>query len=535
MAFPLWLRSRGGFLVLAWLSFAVLAGCAHKKGGGATSSKVASSPRDTNAPIRFVVRFPAAVHPEPVTARVLLFLSRSGGREPRFALDFFNLQPVYAIDVTNWAAGTPLVFDRQAFRDPDALAFPGPLHRLPTGAYQAQVLIDLDGTQRDFATGPGNLFSKPMACTLWGDRGGEWQLTCDQRVEPEAELTDTDWIKWVKVKSDRLSRFHGRDVYLRAAVVVPPDYAKETERRFPTCYVVPGFGGRHTDARGWIGSEAGKRWQAGQAPLRMLRVFLDPDVPMGHSVFADSANNGPVGEALTQELVPEIERRFRAIPSAYGRFVAGHSSGGWSSLWLQVAYPDLFGGCWSTAPDPVDFRAFQTMNLYEDRNGHWTREGYPRPVARNREKVMQTFQQLNLWELVTGYGGQLDSFDAVFSPRGPDGRPLQIMDKRVGTIHREVAESWKRYDIRLVLESRWAELGPKLQGKIHIIAAGWDSFYLDPAVQLLRDFLSTKDHGGYVEILPGDHGSVMTERVKDRILKEMAEQFERSHASVSAP
>jgi hypothetical protein len=173
------------------------------------------------------------------------------------------------------------------------------------------------------------------------------------------------------------------------------------------------------------------------------------------------------------------------------------------------------------------------MNLYEDRNGHWTQEGYPRPVARNREKVLQTFQQLNLWECVTGYGGQLDSFDAVFSPRGTDGRPRQIMDKRLGTINREVAEYWKRFDIRLILESRWAQLGPRLQGKLHVIAAGWDSFYLDPAAELLKDFLSTKNHGGYVEIMPGDHGTVLTERVKERIENEMAEQFERGRKAGS--
>lgn len=516
-----------GALILTcmWLS-----GCAHPRAGTSRNRTQV----DTNAPIRFVVSFPSSLRAEPISARVLLFLSQSSSGEPRFALDFFNLQPVFAIDVTNWAAGTPLVFDRTAFRDPAALAFPGPLHRLPAGSYRVQALIDLDNTQRDFATGPGNLYSQPRTCLLAGEKGGDWNLVCDQRVAVPEEPADTDWIKWVKVRSERLSRFHGRDIFLRAGVVVPPEFAKEPARQFPACYLVPGFGGRHTDARGWLNSEAGKDWQAGKAPLAMLRVFLDPDVPLGHSVFADSANNGPVGEALIRELLPEIESRFRAIPQTYARFVAGHSSGGWSSLWLQVTYPEVFGGCWSTAPDPVDFRAFQTMNLYEDRNGHWTREGYPRPVARSREKLMVTFQQLNLWELVTGYGGQLDSFDAVFSPKGPDGRPLQIMDKRLGTLNRRVAEAWKRYDIRLILEQNWARLAPQLRDKLHVIGAGWDSFYLDPAVELLREFLQPKAIGGYVEILPGDHGSVMTKAVRDRLATEMAEAFERGRKSAGA-
>jgi hypothetical protein len=186
--------------------------------------------------------------------------------------------------------------------------------------------------------------------------------------------------------------------------------------------------------------------------LKSSENHLDPEVPLGHSAFANSANNGPVGDALVQELIPEIERRFRALPYPYGRFLAGHSSGGWSSLWLQVAYPDFFGGCWSAAPDPVDFRAFQTLNIYEARNGHWTPDGYPRPVARKDGKVATTVQRLNLWEYVVGYGGQLDSFNAVFSPRGEDGRPRPLMNKLTGALDPAAAEYWKRYDIRLILE-----------------------------------------------------------------------------------
>jgi len=257
----------------------------------------------------------------------------------------------------------------------------------------------------------------------------------------------------------------------------------------------------------------------------MLRVVLDPQVPLGHSVFANSANNGPVGDALVRELIPEIEKRFRAIPHAYGRFVTGHSSGGWASLWLQGTYPDFFGGCWSTSPDPVDFRFFQTMNLYEDRNGHWTREGYPRPLSRDKGKVAATFAQVNHWEYVVGYGYQLDSFNAVFSPRGPDGRPRPIMDKLTGAIDPEIAEHWKRYDIRRVLEEDWSSLEPTLKGKLHIITGASDTYYLETAAEALRDFLQTTEYGGYVEILPGTHGSYWTDSFQDRLDQEMADHF----------
>jgi hypothetical protein len=503
-------------------------GCAHPQKPEAVKpvAPVATF-TNANAPLRFVVSFPASIQTNPITARVLLFLTQNTNSEPRFAGGFFDLQPVYAIDVTNLAPGKTLVFSPDKFSAPDALAFPGPMERLDRGTWVAQALIDLDKTARDFNQGPGNLYSRAVRCELRGSSGGTVELLAN-RVVTNAPPKDTDWVKLVEVRSKLLSEFHGRDTKLRAAVILPSSYRTNTQARFPALYVVPGFGGDHQRAWSWINSSNGRKWQKGEVPLQMLRVILDPDVPLGHSVFANSANNGPVGDALVQELIPEIEKRFRIIPETRARFVTGHSSGGWSSLWLQVAYPDFFGGCWSTSPDPVDFRAFQTMDIYQDRNGHWTREGYPRPVARSRDQVRLNFPQLNLYEYVTGYGGQLDSFDAVFSPRGKNGNPRPVMNKLTGAIDREVATFWKRYDIRLQLQENWTQLGPKLRGKLHVLTGGWDTFYLEPAVELLRDFLNTTDYGGYVEILPGDHGTVLTEKVRQRIDREIAEQFKKN-------
>lgn len=517
---------------LIWCSSCLAAllhvGCAHSEKRTDTTawsaSPTASQTATNNEPLRFVVSFPPGVRSKPATGRALLFLTRQTGGEPRTSGMFGIDQIAYARNITNWNPGAPLVFESGQFRAPDALAYPGPLDSLEPGSYRAQALFDLDETNRDYNTGPGNLYSPVISCTLRGARGGTVELVMTNAIS-EKERKDTDWVKLVEVRSRLLSEFHGRETKLRAAVILPAHYADKAGARFPTLYQVPGFGGRHTSAWGWLDSSEGAKWKKGEVPLPMLRVILDPDVPLGHSVFANSANNGPVGDALVQELIPEIERRFRAIPSAPARFVTGHSSGGWSSLWLQVAYPDFFGGCWSTAPDPVDFRTFQTLNIYEDRNGHWTRDGLLRPLSRRRDRVQMTFNQLNLLEYVLGQGGQLDSFNAVFSPRGTNGQPRPVMDKLTGLVDRDVATHWKKYDIRRLLEDNWSTLGPKLKGKLHVIAGGWDTFYLNPATELLRDFLVTTDHGGYVEILPGDHGSFMTEKIRARIEREIADQF----------
>lgn len=511
--------------LIVWLLLVV--GCRAPSKPTVTVSQVATQDPKTE-PLRIVAWFPESVRAKPASGRVLLFLSRSSGGEPRLKMNWFDPEPVFAIDVTEMRAGECVTFLPSRFKSPDALAFPEPLGRLKPGTYYAQVLLDHDATRRDFNQGPGNLYSRPVTVELAGERGGTYNLVMDQVVQ-ESRHEDTEWVKFVKIRSRLLSEFHGRDVFLQAAVLLPHGYSNEPDRRYPAVYKIPGFGGRHDSLLGFASGKSSEweEWSTGKNPFRGVEVLLDPDVPLGHSVFANSANNGPVGDALVTELIPEVEKRFRLVTEARGRFVSGHSSGGWASLWLQVAYPEFFGGCWSTAPDPVDFRAYQTVNLYEDHNGHWTRDGYPRPVARTRYNTRLTMIQFNHMEYVLGYGGQLDSFDAVFSPKGTNGLPRPVMNKLTGVIDRQVVDYWKRYDIRLVLETQWATLGPKLRGKLHILGGAWDTFYLEPALEHLKAFLDTKAHGGTVEILPGDHGSFMTDAVRARIWKEMAEAFAR--------
>jgi hypothetical protein len=528
---------------LAWATaggLALVLGCSNlTTPRGATSpaaNRAENSPRpagDESDRLRFLVSFPEKVRSQPVTGRILLFLSTRSGVEPRRA-DYFHLPAAYGIDVTNLHPGDVVTFLPDKFRGNGALAFPDAMDRLPAGNYFVQALIDSDETMADFNAGPGNLYSTAVRCELDGSRGGTRELVADQVIRETPPL-DTDWVKLVEMRSTLLSEFHGREVKLRAAVILPSTFHDRVGDKFPALYVIPGFGGRHTDAWRWIQSPRGQRWQKGDVPLQMLRVVVDPHGPLGHTALANSANNGPVGDAFVRELMPEIERRFRGLPEPRARFLSGHSSGGWTSLWLQIAYSDLFNGCWSTAPDPVDFRAFQTVNIYDDRNGHWTRDGLARPVARTRTEAALSFARLNLWEYVTGWGGQLDSFNAVFSPRGPDGRPRRVMDKLTGVIDREVAGHWRRYDIRRVLQENWSNLSPDLMGKIHVIAGETDTFYLDEAVRLLGEFLRKTPQAGTVELVAGDHGSFMTDALRDRIDREIAERFAEKPAAPRTP
>ena len=466
--------------------------------------------------LAFQVRFSEQVCPTPFTGRVLVMLSKTS-REPRTGPNWFNPEPFFAKDVKDWKPGTPLVIDNSA------LGFPTTLDKLPAGTYSIQAVMD-HGLNRTIGTAPGNAFSKSQRLELQAPQGmGTIELLIEEPIKDRL-FQERDTIKLVDIESKLLSRFHGRPIRLRAGVVLPKSFASQPDKRYPIIYDVPGFSGNHFMAPLY-------QRNTENDGVEMLYVVLDPDCPTGHHVFADSANNGPCGKALIEELIPHIEQKFRAIGKPTARFVTGHSSGGWSSLWLQVAYPDFFGGCWSTAPDPVDFRDFQRINIYQPgENMFKDAQGQKRPIARRGSQPVQFYKPFSDMEEVMGHGGQLGSFEAVFSERGPDGKPKKLWDRQTGTIDSEVAKSWEKYDIRLVLERNWATLGPKLQGKLHVYMGDMDTFYLEGATRLLKDALVKLGSDAQVELFPGkDHGSLLDRSMRQRIAKEMADAFRRHH------
>ena len=270
---------------------------------------------------------------------------------------------------------------------------------------------------------------------------------------------DTHSIKKVEFLSPALTAFWGRPIVMRAGIVLPPDYGKDPQKLYPTVYHVHGYTGDYRDA--WrYGSFALTAMQAGKA-YPFVHVFLDASFPLGHTVFADSVNNGPWGQALTAELIPYLEQTYHLQPDPAARFLTGHSSGGWSTLWLQTTYPDFFGGTWSTSPDPVDLHNFTGVNATPGSkdNMYHRPDGTPHYLVRYDGKAIFTLEEFAKQEVVTGdYGGQFASFDAVWSPRGPDGRPLPMFDRKTGHLDQNVLIAWQKYDIRRNLEDHWDTL-----------------------------------------------------------------------------
>lgn len=477
-----------------------------------TNRATASEPK----PLVFQVRYSEKVCKGPFTGRVLVLLSQRVD-QPRNGPAWFGTEPFYAKDVKDWQPDTPLAIDHTA------IGFPATLDKLAPGTYTIQAVLD-HGLFRQIGSAPGNAYSKAVKRELHPRNSGAVDLLIEEQVG-EREFKERDNVKYVEIESKLLTAFHGRPIKLRAGVILPKSFATQAEKRYPVIYDVPGFGGTHFMALGY-GQNATEVDGA-----EMLYVVLDPDCPTGHHVFADSANNGPCGKALTEELIPYIEAKYRGIGKPTARFVTGHSSGGWSSLWLQVAYPDFFGGCWSTAPDPVDFRDFQMINIYQPGTNMFKDDkGQDRPIARAGRRPSLYYKPFSDMEDVMGHGGQLGSFEAVFSEKGPDGKPKKLWDRKTGAIDPDVAKSWEKYDIRLVLERNWATLGPKLKGKVHVYMGDLDTFYLEGATKLLKESQAKLGSDAVIELFAGrDHSSLMTSGLRRRIAKEMAEAFRKYH------
>ena len=470
--------------------------------------------------------------------------------EPRFLVnDFDNTAQAFGVTVDGLRPGTPVTFDARLTGYPiESLA------QLPPGEYWVQALFDryetfhrgdgkvvklpMDrGEGRNGSVSPGNPYSAPMKVRLDPRRGGTVALTLDKVNPPIPPVQDTKYVKHLRMRSELLSKFWGRDMYLGAIVVLPEGYDEHPNARYPLAVYHGHF---QTTVNGWRetppdpalppydadsvakycpnGHEGNwctrvgydrviqesdwrfyKEWTGAAFP-RVLMLTIQHANPFYDDSYAvNSENVGPYGDAITRELIPWVERQFRGIGQGWARALYGGSTGGWEVLGAQVMYPDDYNGAYTSCPDPIDFHGFTTVNIYEDRNAYWY-DGGPfrrseRPGHRdNLGNVRATVRQINHRELVvadrTRSGGQYDIWEAVFSPVGADGYPRRIWDKRTGEIDRDVAAYWREhYDLVHIMRRDWSRLGPKLRGKIEIYAGAHDNVYLNNAVYYAEDFL----------------------------------------------
>lgn len=517
----------------AVVALGALAACSSADQSPSATAGAASGP---NAALRVAVRFPAARSVDPLGGRLLLLVSRDSANEPRFQVsDGAATQLVFGTDVDGWAPDTDVTVDGAA------TGFP--LHSLaevPPDRYWVQAVLNRyetftrsdghtvklppdKGEGQVWNRKPGNLYSTPRWITLDGRAGAAEALVLDQEIAPITPPDDTRWIKHVTIRSERLSKFWGRDMEIGANILLPAGFDEHPNARYPLVVyhghfpatftgfreeapdpnLKPDFAARfNLSGYNRIQQEQAhqfyKDWTGPGFPRVILIEIRHPTPYYDDSYAVNSAAQGPYGDAIMYELIPEIEKRFRGIGQGWARITYGGSTGGWEAMAVQVMYPDEFNGAFAACPDPIDFRAYTVVNLYEDENayyptGAWKRT--PRPGSRNYlGHVNTTLEQMNQKEAALGSkgrsGDQWDIWQATYSPVGEDGYPKPIWDKATGVIDREVATYWREnYDLSHILERDWATLGPKLHDKINVYVGDMDNYYLNNAVYLTEERL----------------------------------------------
>ena len=436
--------------------------------------------------LRFEVTVPRAVRAEPVTGRVFVMISRKNEPEPRLQIGRTGV-PFFGRDIEKLAAGAVAVVDESDLGSPVVS-----LKEIPAGDYYVQAMVSIysefrrsDGKVlwmhddqwegQQFNRSPGNLKSGVQQVRLDPAKGYVIKLVADQVLPAVQVPADNEWVKRFKIQSPMLTKFWGRPIYLGATVLLPRDFERATIQ-YPVNYIQGHFG-LGAPLNFSATNDLYKEWVKDDFPRMLVVTFQHPTPYFDDSYAVNSVNLGPYGDALLQELIPEVEKRFRAIPQRYARVLSGGSTGGGEALALQIFNPDFFGGAWSYCPDPVTFSNVEGVNFYQDENAfykqkEWFRVPTPNSVEVNGE-IRLTSQQRNYFELASGTKGrsgqQIDIWSAVWGPLGEDGYFKPAFDKKTGVIDKTVVEYWKdNYDLMYYLQKNWATVGPKLVDMLRI-------------------------------------------------------------------
>ncbi|MGB0034865.1 MAG: alpha/beta hydrolase-fold protein [Candidatus Acidiferrales bacterium] len=488
-------------------------------------------------PLRFEISFSKDASAAPLDGRMMLLVSTDDKDEPRFQINYrANSQQMFGIDVDGLAPDSPASFDASAIGYPVES-----IGRIPAGDYYVQGLLNIyetfhradghvvklpmdHGEGQQWNRKPGNLFSKPEKIHVDPAAGGVVRIRLTEKIAPIEPPKDTKYVKHLRIQSELLTKFWGRPMELGAHVLLPEGWEDHPNAHYPLMIMEGHFSqdlfGRFgfrtepptPDMKGTARAFADSAyrfyqdWVAGRLPRMLVVEIQHPNPYFDDSYAVNSANVGPYGDAIMQELLPAIEKKFRGISQGWARGLYGGSTGGWEALGVQIFYPNDFNGAWCFCPDTVDFRAYQDVNLYENKNVFWTEGPWakvPIPSVRTPDdQILATMQTMNQYENVLGSHGrsteQFGIWQAVFVPVGADGYPKPIWDPSTGVIDHSVTDFMREnYDLRYILERDWKTLGPKLVGKLHVTVGTRDTYFLDNAVRLLQKFLDNTNNPYY--------------------------------------
>jgi hypothetical protein len=484
----------------------------------------------------FSVTLPDSLSKKPLDGRLLLILSNNDKAEPRFQVNGGpSTQLLFGVNVENWKPGTAKTVTATTYGYPIES-----LKNVPAGEYYVQAVLHIyetfhrkdghivklpmdRGEGQHWNIAPGNIYSVPIKIKFNPLTRNINPVALNKIIPPIKEPEDTRYVKHIKIQSKLLTEFWGRPIYLGAHILLPEGWDTHPDVKYPLAIFHGHFPGdfgdwRTTPADENLKPDTSERFHitgynkiTQQENYNFYKQWTGPGFPRviaieiqhanqfyDDSYAVNSANIGPYGDAITYELIPEIEKRFRGIGKGWARFMYGGSTGGWEVLAAQVFYPDEYNGCYAACPDPIDFSRYTVVNVYEDKNAYYLESDFkktPRPGMRNYlGHVSTTLKELNQLELTLGdktrSGEQWDIWEAVFSPAGKDGYPARIWDKQTGVINKDVAAYWKEhFDLTHIIQRDWPKIGEKLKGKIHLYVGDMDNYYLNDAVYTAEDML----------------------------------------------
>ena len=484
----------------------------------------------------FEVMLPASISNKPLDGRLLLLFSKSTAGEPRFQIsDDEATQQVFGMDVDQWKPGTKKQFDASTFGYPVET-----IKQITSGNYRVQVVLHIyetfkrkdgnivklpmdRGEGQHWNIAPGNLYSTTQDIKYTPEPSFRLMLNLDQKIPPIKEPEDSKYVKHIKIQSKLLTEFWGRPMYLGAHILLPEGWETHLNVKYPLAiyhgHFPDDFGGwRTTPPDENLVPDTVKRFNligynkiVQQEAYDFYKMWTGPDFPRviaieiqhanpfyDDSYAVNSANIGPYGDAITFELIPEIEKRFRGIGEGWARFMYGGSTGGWEAMAAQVFYPDQYNGSYAACPDPIDFHHYMTVDLYNHKNAYYAEGPFrktPRPGHRDYlGHVNAMVKDMNFRELALGSkgrsGDQWDVWEAVYSPVDKDGYPKRVFDKKTGDIDKEVVNYWKEnFDLTHIVQRDWPKIGEKLKGKLNLYVGDMDNFYLNNAVYSAEDML----------------------------------------------
>ncbi|KAF2831083.1 hypothetical protein CC86DRAFT_390784 [Ophiobolus disseminans] len=521
----------------------------------------------------------------PTDGRIVLMLAPDG-TDPLLAIEVDSSpNKIFGLNVYKFGANDTVLFSGGSNSSTETGVYGWPnitLDKIPAGTYSVQAFLNnyetvtrSDGSTVTvhFPCGDGapnvNTFGSLITTAVDLDISGSTQtleLTFDNTTAIEnftgseiggcnqGNYEDTEYLKHVKIRSKKLSEFWGRNMYVGANVLLPSGYkANDTTTRYPVIYS-QGHWPAGQGAFRYPSADFSAAWDNGTIPgtnttkerptPKMILVTFRHEAPFYDDSYAvNTANLGPYGDAINDELIPHLEEIFNTIQAPYARIQEGGSTGGWESAASLIFRPDLFGACFSSYPDSLDFHRHQDIELYTAANAYQRADGSFVPSIRKfkngTEVVLATVANENHWELTFGTASrssnQWDIWNAVFGVQGYNNYPLEPWDKITGEVYPEAVEYWKPMDLSNYITSNWntsRKLGKALAGRVYVYVGSWDNYYLNEGVMEFQKrtdavggtgwanvtILPEKPHGGnyqdreiwnYLEFLEAwiqDHG-----------------------------